>query len=70
MSYADEVSKLSNKIIVCNWFDKPTLEDLTGDKFTKKQFDDFREWLDDSDLPDECSELVRQFYHQYKDYRS
>lgn len=62
MSHANQVAKLSDKIVIPNWFDRATLEDLVDEKISQKNYEKFREWLKDTDLADEVSELVREYF--------
>jgi len=47
--------------IVVNWFNKIHLEELINKSLTSKDFDTIRRSIDDSNLPDEVSNLVREY---------
>jgi len=47
--------------IIVNWFDKNHLEELINKSLTSKDFDTIRRSIDDSNLPDEVSNLVREY---------
>lgn len=47
--------------IVVNWFSKDHLEALINKSLTSKDFDTIRRSIDDSNLPDELSNLVREY---------
>ena len=58
------------KWLVPNWYDKEDLASLTGEKITKKSFEEFCSWLDDSGISDEVSELVGQYWREYEKEKS
>jgi len=60
------VEKASDQIIVCNWFDADTLEELVGLKISDGEYQEFRDWLKDTDMADECSMMVREFWNEFK----
>ena len=47
--------------IVVNWFSKLHLEELINKSLTSKDFDTIRRSINDSNLPDEVSDLVREY---------
>ena len=64
---SDEVAKLADQIIICNWFSKDTLESLTGNDISRLEYLQFKAWLEGSSMYDNCSEMVRELYQEYKE---
>ena len=62
---SNEVAELSNKIIICNWFSRDTLEALTGEEISIGEYQRFNEWLKDSSMYDNCSEMVREMFDEF-----
>lgn len=57
-----------------NWYDKDHFEDFLGKKISKKDFEEFKEFLvDKTGIHDEVSnmmsEYVNDFYEDFKDYQ-
>ena len=62
-----QVKEASDTIIVCNWFERDDLEGVIGKKISESRYQEFREWLLDSSMQDECSEMVREFYDVFEE---
>jgi hypothetical protein len=61
----DKCRVCGKNIYIPNWFDKKNMEELTGEKVTSKQFDDFIEYMNDF-FQDEVSGLVRDSWNEWK----
>lgn len=61
-----QAEKLSDEIIIPNWFGIEEVEGVTGEEISVSDFIRFREWLKDTGLADEVSELVGEYYRAYK----
>lgn len=56
----------TEKDIVPNWFQKEDLEDLTNLEISDKEFLEFKEFVEDSNLADSISEDIRQLWLDFK----
>jgi DNA gyrase inhibitor GyrI len=48
-----------DKVIVIQWFTRKDLEDVVGEKVSKKNFADFKNVVEGTGLMDEMSERIR-----------
>jgi hypothetical protein len=66
MAYAKQVAKIAERIVIPNWFDRDILMDLTGDSISERKFREFVWYMQDSNIPDEVSEMVRELWCEFK----
>ncbi len=60
------IGKISEYVLIANWFTKDVLEEVTGMALTEKQYLDIVELYNDSEYPDKVSELIKQFFGSIK----
>jgi len=56
----------TDKIIVPNWFDKATLEDVVGESITDEMYEDFRSYIQYADIGENVSDEIRQNWMVWK----
>jgi len=59
----------TDNTIVINWFDQRSLSEVVGEEISKKEFEEFKEWLEDSELASDGSDLIREYYYEWKGSR-
>jgi len=52
--------------IVPNWFNRQQLSDTVVEKVSKEDFQAFKNHINNSDFPDEISELIRTEFEYWK----
>lgn len=55
-----------NTTIIPNWFDREELNTLVGENVPAYEYAAFKKFIDDSDMPNTVSEMVRTAYCDWK----
>ncbi len=55
----------SDKIIIANWFDRDDLQALVGAKINQETYNQFKSWIDDSNLCNEVSNIVYEYWIEW-----
>jgi hypothetical protein len=60
------LEKISNEVLIPNWFLKSHIEEIIGKKISNKKFKEFIEFVKESSIPDEISENIRVWYSDFE----
>ncbi len=58
----------TEKVIVPNWFNKIQIEDSIDEKLTSKQFQEFKNYLLNSEISNDVSDLIFNYYQEFKEF--
>ena len=58
----------SSGILVPNWYHRELVAEMVGEDIAQDEWDEFREWFDDSGIPDDISRDLRSWWSEHKEY--
>ena len=56
----------TDKVIIPNWYEKEVLEMVVDTSITRKKFNEFKEWVDGTSLPDEITNMVTDLWYEFE----